>query len=63
MLPKIMRVHIAVVSFVSFYHGALAQYEHVLPKNPRVFTTQNVLQGGWGQEIPLDGSCQALDSI
>lgn len=58
-----MRVHIAVLSLVSFYNGALAQYEDVLPKNPRVHSTQNVLQGGFGQEIPLDGSCTALDSL
>lgn len=39
----------------------LAQYEDVLPKTPRIFTTENLLMGGWGQEIPLDGSCQTLD--
>ena len=55
-----LKVQVLVLGFLALL--ALAQFEDVLPKTPRIFTTENLLQGGWGQEIPLDGSCQTLDS-
>jgi len=58
-----MSVHVAVLLLVSCLRGVLAEYEEVLPKLPRVQTTPNLLQGGWGQEIRLDGSCESLDSL
>jgi hypothetical protein len=63
MLLETMRLYVAVLLLASYFRGVCAQYEEVLPKNPRVQSTPNLLQGGWGQELRLDGSCQDLDSI
>lgn len=63
MFPEIMRVYVTVLLLASCFQGVLAEFEEVLPQNPIAHSTQSPLQGGFGQELRLDGSCQGLGSI